>query len=174
MDVKNFFLKKDVFDLDDLTSNPLSYIGGFNNQFMIDVIKENKKKYIEDGLLILDGSVIFNVGNKEIGGIPLFDDLASLYAYYLNAVEEFMTEEVVNFYYPSQPIEVRLEKVSSDETKISIDDKNLVVSTDLLLNSILSNSESFFKLLVNELKLGKYQYEVKQIENIKGKLRKRN
>lgn len=174
MDVKNFYLKKNVFDLDDLMSNPSSYIGGFNNQFIIDVVKDDKKKYIEDGLLTLDGSLIFNEGNKEIGGIPLFDDLASLYAYYLNAVEEFMTEEVVDFYYPSQPIEVRLQKVNGNKTKISVDSQSLVIDTELLLNSILSNSESFFKLLVNELKLGKYAYEIKQIENIKEKLRKAN
>lgn len=88
----------------------------------------------------------------------------------MNAIEEFLDEEVANFYYPSQPIEVRLEKNTNGKTKISIDNQELLVSTDLLLNMILSNSESFFKILVNELGLKKYVYELKQIELIKEKL----
>ena len=171
LDIKNFFLKKDVFDLGDLISNPSLYIGGFDNQFLVDIVEINKEKFIEDSVLNIEGSVIFKVGGKEIGGIPLFDDLASLYAYYLNAIEEFLVEEIANFYYPSQPIEVRMEKASEGNTKISIDNQSLVVSTDLLLRLILSSSESFFKLLVNELDLNKYQYEVKQIERIKERLK---
>lgn len=171
MDIKNFFLKRDVFDLGDLTSNPSLYIGGFNNQFMVNTIETNKEKYIENGMLNIEGSIIFNVGGKEIGGILLFDDLVSLYAYYLNAIEEFMVEEIANFYYPSQPIEVRLEKGNGGKIKISIDGQSLVVSTDLLFSLILSSSESFFKLLVNELNLEKYQYEIKQIEHINEKLK---
>ncbi|WP_342558984.1 hypothetical protein [Metasolibacillus sp. FSL K6-0083] len=167
MDVKNFFLKKDVFDLEDLVSNPSSYIGGFNNQFLVDIVGANKKKYIEGGILSIEGSLTFTMWNKEIGGIPLFDDLASLYAYYLNAIEEFMAEGVARFYYPSQPIEVCLEEGKNGNTKISIDNQNLNMNTNQLLNLILASAASFFELLVKELNLDKYEYEVKQIEHIK-------
>lgn len=170
MEIRNFFLKKEVFDLGDLTNSPLSYIGGVNNEFMVEVVKTNKKKYVEAGMLNLEGGIIFKVGYKEVGGIPIFDDLATLYAYYVNAIEELLDEEVANFYYPSQSIEVRLEKNTNGKTKISIDNQELLVSTDLLLNMILSNSESFFNILVNELGLKKYVYELKQIELIKEKL----
>ncbi|MEK5482093.1 MULTISPECIES: hypothetical protein [unclassified Viridibacillus] len=55
MEIRNFFLKKEVFDLGDLTNSPLSYIGGVNNEFMVEVVKKNKKKYVEAGMLNLEG-----------------------------------------------------------------------------------------------------------------------
>ncbi len=54
---------------------PEEYIGGFNNNFLVEFIEKNRNKYVENGILLLEGSVIFSSNNKEIGQIPLFDDL---------------------------------------------------------------------------------------------------
>lgn len=58
---------------------PEEYIGGFNNNFLVEFIEKNRNKYVENGILLLEGSVIFSSNNKEIGQIPLFDDLPTLF-----------------------------------------------------------------------------------------------
>lgn len=171
LDIKSFFLTRTVLDLNDFSKNPTSYIGGCKHQDLVDAVKGNEKKYLEDSLLMIEGSLVFKVGKKEIGGIPLFDDLATLYSYYLNAIEDFLKEEAGGFYYPSQPVKVYLEKINSSEMKISIDNQSLIANTSLLLNLILNSSESFFNVLVTQLKLEKYQYEIQQIKDLKDKLK---
>ncbi|WP_369901459.1 hypothetical protein [Bacillus manliponensis] len=178
MDIKNFFLKKDVYNLQDIINNPSSYIGGFNNEHMVNFIQNNKAKYIEDSFLLLEGSIIFKEGYKEIGGIPIFDDLATLYAYYMNIVEELLLEgrEKSRFYYPNQPIEVSWEKIKNSKIKISIDDQKkkqqLISDTDTLLKLIVSHADGFFTLLINELDLTGYQYEIDRIEKFKRALKR--
>ncbi len=170
MDIKNFYLVKEIYDLEALKREPEEYIGGFNNNFLVEFIEKNRNKYVENGILLLEGSVIFSSNNKEIGQIPLFDDLPTIYSYYLNAIEEYMEHGVANFYYPSQPIEVRIEKQNARQAKINIDEDSLVVNEQIFLESFINNSQNFFGILANQLKLKNYQHELAQIENIKKRL----
>ncbi len=110
VDIKDFYLKEQVYDLDDLIKNPNAYIGGFNTESLVTLMKANRKKYIESGILLIEGGIAFTSSYKEIGQLPIFDDLPSLYGYYLNAMEEYLEEGIAAFYYPSQPIGVKLEK----------------------------------------------------------------
>ncbi|MBR7798344.1 MAG: hypothetical protein ACQEWU_21515 [Bacillota bacterium] len=170
MEIKNFYLKKEVYDLDDISQNADSYIGGYNNENLVENIEKNRKKYVASGLLMVEGSIVFISNYKEIGNIPIFDDLPSLYCYYLNAIEEYLDNGEATFYYPSQPIEVIIKKDIGQQTKITIDENSLKVNEKFFLDSLLNNSQHFFGTLLTELKLNKYKHELKQIESIKKRL----
>ncbi|GIP65620.1 hypothetical protein J32TS6_41750 [Virgibacillus pantothenticus] len=90
MEINSFFLREKVYHLNDFTRSRNAYIGGFNNQSLIELVRKNKAAYVENGILMLEGGVVFTAYGKEFGGIPIYDDLASLYAYYLNALEEYI------------------------------------------------------------------------------------
>jgi hypothetical protein len=167
VEIKNFFLKKEVYDLNDLIQNTESYIGGFNNQFLVEFIEENRDEHVENGILMVEGSIVFTSNYKEIGNIPIFDDLPSLYSYYLNAIEEYLDNGVGTFYYPSQPIEVVLKKEVGKKTKLTIDGDSLVVNEQVLIDGLINNSQQFFDILLNQLKLKNYKHELTQIEAIK-------
>ncbi len=62
----------------------------------------------------------------------------------MNAIEEYMEHGVANFYYPSQPIEVRIEKQNARQAKINIDEDSLVVNEQIFLESFINNSQNFF------------------------------
>lgn len=79
MDIKDFYLKEQVYDLDDLIKNPNAYIGGFNTESLVTLMKANRKKYIESGILLIEGGIAFTSSYKEIGQLPIFDDLPSLW-----------------------------------------------------------------------------------------------
>jgi hypothetical protein len=40
VEIKNFYLKKEVYDLNDLIQNSESYIGDFNNEFLVKFIEK--------------------------------------------------------------------------------------------------------------------------------------
>ncbi|MYL56185.1 hypothetical protein GLW20_01540 [Virgibacillus halodenitrificans] len=170
MQIKNFYLKREVYDLDDLSQNANSYIGGYNNEYLVGNIENNRSRYVENGILTIEGSIVFTSNYKEIGNIPIFDDLPSLYCYYLNAVEEYLDNGEATFYYPSQPIEVSIKKDTGQQTKITIDENSLKVNEHSLLKGLLNNSQHFFEILLNQLKLSKYKYELNQIESIKKRI----
>ncbi|WP_243292419.1 hypothetical protein [Bacillus sp. FJAT-47783] len=167
MEIKNFYLKKKVYDLNDLIQNSESYIGGFNNEFLVEFIEKNRDEHVENGTLMIEGSIVFISNYKEIGNIPIFDDLPSLYSYYLNAIEEYLDNGVATFYYPSQPIEVILKKDVGRKTKLTIDEDSLVLNEQVLMEVLINNSKQFFDILLNQLKLKNYEHELNQIEAIK-------
>lgn len=170
MEIKSFYLTKNVFDLEDLMNHPELYVGGSNNQKMLSFIKEQESKYVQDGLLEIEGSITFSNHGLCIGDLPIFDDLATLYSYYLNAIEEYIDNGVAQFYYPSQPIEVKMEKVPRGDVCLSIGSKQIVFLEVELLEKILMLAREFFGVLVEDLSLGKYKYEIGQIKKLREKL----
>ncbi len=93
--------------------------------------------------------------------------MPSLYSYYLNAIEEYLDNGVATFYYPSQPIVVILKKDVSRKIKLTIDEDSLVVNEQVLMEALINNSQQFFDILLNQLKLKNYEHELAQIEAIK-------
>ncbi|WP_284141416.1 MULTISPECIES: hypothetical protein [unclassified Virgibacillus] len=172
MEIKNFYLKKEVYDLDDLSLNADSYIGGYNNEYLVETIEKNREKHVENGILMIEGSIVFISNYKEIGNIPIFDDLTTLYSYYLNTIEEYLDNGEATFYYPSQPIEVIIKQDIGQQTEITIDENSLKVNERFLLEGLLNSSQHFFDILVTRLMLNKYQHELTQIESIKKRLTK--
>ncbi|GEM_PF-2837393 len=170
MKIKSFFLTKDVFDLEDLMIRSDLYVGGDSNQELLSVVKKQKSSYVHDGLLEIEGSVVFSNHGFCIGDLPIFDDLPTLYAYYLNAIEDYIDNGTAQFYYPSQPIKVRMENVKQGCICLSIGSEKLVFVEAELMKKILMLAEGFFETLVKELNLRKYKYEMDQIEKIKNRI----
>lgn len=167
MEIRSFFLTKDVFDLEDLMIHSDLYVGGDSNQELLSVVKEQESKYVHDGLLEIEGSIVFSNHGFCIGDLPVFDDLPTLYAYYLNAIEDYIDSGTAQFYYPSQPIKVKMENVKQGCICLSIGSEKLVLIEVELMKKILILAEDFFETLVEELDLRKYKYEMDQIGKIK-------
>ncbi|SHH88420.1 hypothetical protein SAMN05421807_11728 [Virgibacillus chiguensis] len=172
MRITNYFLKNKVYKLNDLITNSDVYIGGFDNQSLIKLVQKNKAAYVENGLLMLEGGLIFRTNGKEIGSISMYDDLPSLYAYYLNAVEEYLDSGEAGFYYPSQPIEVVITKDIGLKSKVTIDANPLIVMEKELLQALIYSSQCFFEVLFYDLKLRAYKQELLQIETMKKEITK--
>ncbi|MEK4824048.1 hypothetical protein NSS71_05705 [Niallia sp. FSL W8-0951] len=164
----SFILKKVVTDLQDLVSNEEKYIVKLDDQKnFINYIKSQMK--VEDGILTLDGGIIITYNYRIISEVSNWDDLPTLWAYLLNSIEELVEEEKSEFYFPSQPINVTLDIYKNDKSKLDfkIENKGFIVGYKTFIQEVLKRAEEFFNILVYELNLVKYDYELKQIEKIR-------
>lgn len=164
----SFILKKVVTDLQDLVSNEEKYIVKLDDQKnFINYIKSQMK--VEDGILTLDGGIIITYNYRIISEVSNWDDLPTLWAYLLNSIEELVEEGKSEFYFPSQPINVTLDIYKNDKSKLDfkIENKGFIVGYKTFIQEVLKRAEEFFNILVYELNLVKYDYELKQIEKIR-------
>ncbi|MFJ7746943.1 hypothetical protein [Peribacillus sp. NPDC097295] len=164
-----FIIKKPVTDLQDLVNNPVQYIVNIEKDFneFISIINNNRDRYIEDGILTLEGGLFIQQHYREISGVKYFDDLPTLWSYILNVVEEYLEIGNGKSYFPSQPIKIQLNQLQKRKVEFLIDHNRLEVEQDVFLKVILDRAEFFFITLVKELSLSKYKYEIDQIQKLK-------
>lgn len=160
-----FILKKEVTDLDRLRNIPEEYCLDLGADLLPlkDFVND---EHIDDGIISLDGGVIISYHYKPLTDVTHWDDLPTLLAYTLNLIEDYIKNGQSSFYYPGQPIKVELQK-EGHLAKLSVDDRSILVNSDLLIDRILYTNERFFGFLVREMELNKYQYELEQIKSIR-------
>mgnify|MGYP007046088659 CR=1 FL=1 len=79
-----------------------------------EAIKEiiaTKKDIFEDGLLNLEGVLVFENGiHGKIEDFEAYDDIDSLWYFYKNALEKFIGNGEGEIYFPNIPIQIKFEK----------------------------------------------------------------
>ena len=170
--INEFLIKRPVIDFQDLINNPTQYTVNIKNNWneFVSIINNDRNRYIEDGILILDGGLSIKQYNKEILGFQYWDDLPTLWSYILNVIEEYLENGIGKAYFPSQPIKIQLKLLQNKKIHFLIGDHALEFEQKMLLGIILNRAEFFFNILVKELNLTKYNYEIEQIKKLKASI----
>lgn len=163
IDVQICYLTRIVTNLDEMKKNRNLYAKDFF-------------KYKEDFLLTLknsksnsdfnmDGTFVITLNGKEIIPFEWWDDIPSLLAYFLNALEECLISKKAEFYYPDQPLLVQIELDEKDIILI-LEGFEYRLDKKIFLCAFLSKAKAFFEIIMNELNYLSYEYELTQIKKI--------
>lgn len=171
LNVSSYYNTEENPDFFEFKSNPSKFTKEiFNDKTsFINYFRMNKKNLIYDGILTLDGGIKFTYNNKSLIDETYWDDLPTLWAYLLNVMEDYYSNGRGKTYFPTQPIEVRLESINNKLILLVIDGIKMKIDytcIDILLNE----AEMFFKLLVHDLNLTTYGNELTQIDKIRKKI----
>lgn len=169
--INEFIVKRTINDLEDAVNNPDKYTISINDNWdeFVSFINNNRSKYIEDSLLTLDGGLSIKKYNKEILGVRYWDYLPELWAYILNVIEEYLEEGIGKCYFPDQPVRIQLKQLKNKKIQFLFDNDDHVLEFEqkMLLGIFLNRAEVFFNVLVKELDLTRYSYQIEKIQKLK-------
>ncbi|TKI70741.1 hypothetical protein FC756_06495 [Lysinibacillus mangiferihumi] len=173
--INEFIVKRTINDLKDAVNNPDKYTISINDNWdeFVSFINNNRSKYIEeDGLLTLDGGLSIKKYNKEILGVRYWDYLPELWAYILNVIEEYLEEGIGKCYFPDQPVRIQLKQLKNKKIQFLFDNDDHVLEFEqkMLLGIFLNRAEVFFNVLVKELDLTGYSYQIEKIQKLKTRI----
>ena len=89
--------------------------------------------------------------DKTIIPIENFDYIPELIVYFLNALEECIEHKKSEFYYPDQPLEIKIEL-----------NNNYIIEKKIFLEK----AKMFFEIIRNEIGILSYDYELKRIDSL--------
>lgn len=169
--INEFIVKRTINDLEDAVNNPDKYTISINDNWdeFVSFINNNRSKYIEDSLLTLDGGLSIKKYNKEILGVRYWDYIPDLWAYILNVIEEYLEEGIGKCYFPDQPVRIQLKQLKNKKIQFLFDNDDHVLEFEqkMLLGIFLNRAEVFFYVLVKELDLTGYSYQIEKIQKLK-------
>ncbi|MGG0656913.1 hypothetical protein [Rummeliibacillus pycnus] len=103
-----------------------------------------KKDVFEDGLLNLDGVIVFENGvHGKIEDFEAYDDIDSLWYFYKNALENFLENGEGEIYFPNTPIEIKFEKKNKSNLLLSVDEQLLVSETKEFIEAFYEKGNEF-------------------------------
>ena len=113
----------------------------------------------------MDGILTIKYKNKNIIPFECWDDIPSLLAYFLNALEDCLDSKMAEFFYPNQPLRIKLE-LKNQNIIFTFEEDTYKINKDLFLNSFLDVSKSYFNLIHYEFDRGLVSYEINKINKL--------
>lgn len=163
--IELLYLTRDVYSLEELLKNPNSYLKNlFENEesFLSFITEQNKRR---KNIFELDGVLRIKYKNKDIIPLDCYDDISTLLIYFLNALEECAMNKTAEFYFPDQPLNVKI-KLEENFVILTFEESEYKLDKNLFLKEFLNISKLFFELVVNKLNYKSYENELIRIENI--------
>ncbi|PFM83698.1 hypothetical protein COJ53_30475, partial [Bacillus cereus] len=108
------YIKNDkiITSLDNIESNFLEYFIDFDNTKCLELVIDFD---------YMEGAIIINYYGNTILGFKEWDMIDQLWSYFINAIEElFENQNDVSFYFPDQPLEVKMQVISQEQILLSI------------------------------------------------------
>lgn len=103
-----------------------------------------KKDVFEDGLLNLDGVIVFENGvHGKIEDFEAYDEIDSLWYFYKNALENLLENGVGKIYFPNIPIEIKFERKNKRRLLLSVDEQLLVSNTKEFIETFYEKGNEF-------------------------------
>lgn len=99
----------------------------------------------------MEGTFTIKYKDKTIIPIENFDYIPELIVYFLNALEECIEHKKSEFYYPDQPLEIKIEL-----------NNNYIIEKKIFLEK----AKMFFEIIRNEIGILSYDYELKRIDSL--------
>lgn len=161
-----YYLKKMVYNLQDIIKNQNSYLESLSeneDNFISFITLKNLKS---EDIFELDGVLRIQYKNKDIIPLDCWDDIPTLLIYFLNALEECAVNKTAEFYFPDQPLNIKME-LQDNYINLIFEGIENKIDKILFLEEFLGISKLFFELLVKKLNYKSYENELLQIENIK-------
>lgn len=162
IDVKSY-IKNDkvITSLDNIENEYFEYFNSFDDIGCL--------KYIKD-FDYLEGAIIIRYGGNNIIGFKYWDLIDQLWSYFLNAIEELVEGvDSVAFYFPDQPIEMKLKLISPERILLSILNEKINLPKNELLLSLLKGAKHFFEILKkcsDDYLIEQSNIEINRIEKI--------
>lgn len=109
----------------------------------------------------MEGTFTIKYKDKTIIPIENFDYIPELIVYFLNALEECIEHKKSEFYYPDQPLEIKIE-LNNNYINFVIADNNYIIEKKIFLEK----AKMFFEIIRNEIGILSYDYELKRIDSL--------
>jgi hypothetical protein len=147
----------------------------FNEYFIRLDDEETIKSFISD----IDRDYIEGVIFAEYNGIVImdftyWDIIDQLWAYIISSIQDYIQNGESEFYFPDQPIRVKMKKINSNLLLFSIESKKsikLTLSSEELFQTLLESGKEFFTNLQDCFDgILDYSGELELIKEIKDKL----
>jgi hypothetical protein len=113
--------------------------------------------------MYVSGYIDFVFENHIILSWKQWDLIDQLWAYIINGIREAVLNKEASFYFPDQPLLVKLQIVRDRSFLLFIDKKKYFLSYDVLLTFILPEAEFFFYTFLKYKANGTYSEIVENI-----------
>lgn len=129
------------------------------DEFFILVNTSEVFKFVED-FCYMEGALEIIWNNELIIGLKQWDLIDQLWIYLIDAIGEILNgKKEISFWFPDQPIEVKLFDFSNGNVMLTIDNKKIFEEKNYLFKQLLDAASSFFIKMIypdntfpNELK----------------------
>lgn len=173
LEIEIGYLIKNVRDLKEFKNKPNLYVRDVfeNKEEFIYLVKENTRKkilennYVYGDIFHMEGTFTMKYKDKTIIPIENFDYIPELIVYFLNALEECIEHKKSEFYYPDQPLEIKIE-LNNNYINFVIADNNYIIEKKIFLKIFLEKAKMFFEIIRNEIGILSYDYELKRIDSL--------
>ena len=171
------FICKSYINKPDVKISNLEKVNEEWEKYFIEVSEKNRITQLASKLDLdyLAGVIYLKYGDEVILDFKLWDYVDQLWAYILSLVEEFESNGDSETLFPDQPTKIKFKKIS-DEYMIMVLETNTRYTWTLpskeFLNTLLNESEMFFKNITESLSLteGQYGFEMSKIQELKKKI----
>ncbi|GAA4078286.1 hypothetical protein [Amphibacillus indicireducens] len=108
--IETFILWEPILDFMDFEENPNKYLVSINYQKeeAEKILRKLASKVETDDLLYVDGVVFMEYQGQTIIPCIYWDEISALWSYIVNLIEDFITTGEGLYYFPGQPIEMKL------------------------------------------------------------------
>ncbi|WP_242217389.1 hypothetical protein [Bacillus cereus group sp. BfR-BA-01380] len=157
------YIKNDkiITSLDNIESDFLEYFMHFNDVKCLELVTDFD---------YMEGAIIINYYENPILGFKQWDMIDQLWSYFINAIEELLeNQNGVSFYFPDQPLEVKMQFISQEQILLSIAGEKTCFNKNELLFALLKGAENFFDILKecpDEYLVEHSNNELKRIEKL--------
>ncbi|MCU5331996.1 hypothetical protein [Bacillus wiedmannii] len=161
------YIKNDkiITSLDNIESNFLEYFIHFDDAKCLELVID-----LDD----MEGAIVINYCGNTILGFKEWDMIDQLWSYFINVIEELLeNKNDVSFYFPDQPLEIKMQVISQEQILLSIAEEKTCFNKDELLLTLLKGAENFFDILKecpDEYLVEQSNNELKRIEKLLHKL----
>lgn len=157
---------KTVTNLQEAVNNPSQYFVDLNDrQMMADVAKQLDPEYLEGVIRICyNGQALLDYRHWDL--------IDQLWSYFINLLDEFLSDNHSEIYFPDQPIKIELRSLSEDLLLLIVEDKGSRKTTlpkREFIKAILAGGKEFFHGISNYLipeDQERYEFELELIQKI--------
>lgn len=116
----------------------------------------------------LEGYIhIISEEGDEIMNERDWDSITDLWAYILNALEEFIIKGKAEFYFPAQPTKIIIEEVNPSNVLFKIDgNKERIFSKESFVKALLDAAEAYYQSIGSFFMTGNFVAEESQIKRL--------
>ncbi|MBP1999977.1 hypothetical protein J2Z69_000996 [Paenibacillus shirakamiensis] len=152
---------------DDFEQEPEKYFIHIDDkERIINIINQFDQDYLE-------GALIMKYKNSQILCFELWDYVGDLWAYLLNAVEEFLMNRKGECYLPDQPIKIEILENRYDSIKFIVGEGKYgctIIPKLIFLQTIINEAEHFFMRFNEYFMSHQYNFHVNQLVKLRATL----
>ncbi|RFU63249.1 hypothetical protein [Bacillus sp. V59.32b] len=171
LQVETYILKTPVYDLADIEKDPYAYFIHLNHdQMEVTALLSEQFHNPLNRNVDIEGAIYISYKGREVSPLTYWDEVDSLWAYYLNMIEEYLENGNAESYFPDQPIPIIMKKATNSNILFSVNNVEILVNERFFLSTLINKAEEFFNLLSSFNQNDNYENELSQIRAILSKL----